>query len=227
MLRAPIIIVVSIAITLAIFLFMDFIIQGDDITIEKIEITGVVELYQEPPEPEEPEPEPEPEPQESEQSTDSEPAMEQLQVTSAAPTPQIEQVMPSVEMGSLSIDMGDVGSKWSSPLVGAGGLSGDIGQDSKGYLELVPYSTSRPNIPEIAWKNKINGWVLVAFKVTESGRTKDIRVLDANPRGIFEEEVILSIKEWLYSSSTVASYGRDIMLTQKVELEWKNFPYNR
>jgi protein TonB len=217
------IVTLALLITLGIFLFMEYIIQVSDSPIEKVELVGVVEMYQEPPEPED---EPEPEPQEPEESTDNQPAMEKLQVKSSTPTPQVEQTMPSVEMGSLSINVGEVGSKWSNALAGSSSLSGDIGQDSKGYIEVVPYTTGRPSIPEIAWKNKINGWVLVAFKVTATGVTKDVRVLDANPRGIFEESVIKSVKTWRYSSSSVNGYGRDVLLTQKVELEWKNYPYN-
>jgi protein TonB len=221
------IVTLALLITLGIFLFMEYIIQGNDSPIEKVELAAVVEMYQEPLVPEEElEPEPEPEPQEPEGRVDNQPAMEQLQAKSSTPTPQVEQTMPSVEMGSLSIDVGEVGSKWSSAVAGSSSLSGDIGQDSKGYIEVVPYTTNRPSIPEIAWKNKINGWVLVAFKVTVTGVTKDIRVLDANPRGIFEESVIESVKSWRYSSSAVGNYGREVLLTQKIELEWKNYPSN-
>ena len=102
----------------------------------------------------------------------------------------------------------------------------DDGEDSKGYVEVVPYTTRRPNIPELAWENKINGWVLVVFTVSVSGQTSNIRILDANPKGIFEEEVQKAISLWRYNVSAIEGYTGDRLLTQKVMLDWKNYPEN-
>jgi len=90
----------------------------------------------------------------------------------------------------------------------------------------VPFNTRRPNVPEVAWQNKINGWVLVAFSVTPDGKTRNIRVLDARPRGVFEEKVVAAVNDWNYRVSFSGKVTQDIVLTQKVEVQWQNFPQN-
>ncbi len=100
------------------------------------------------------------------------------------------------------------------------------GNNAQAYVEVVPIGTRMPNVPELAWKNKINGWVLVAFNVRQSGRTENIRVLDASPRGVFEEKVVAAVEDWLYSVKYFGELDGEIILTQKVEVEWRNYPNN-
>ena len=81
-------------------------------------------------------------------------------------------------------------------------------------------------MPEVAWQNRIDGWVLVAFTVTPEGRTRDIRVLDARPRGVFEESVVAAVEDWQYRLEFSSRSSYSVTLTQKVEVEWKNYPQN-
>src|SRR5690606_8911056 len=118
------------------------------------------------------------------------------------------------------------GDSWRAPM-GAGGVAvGTPGGDAQGYIEVVPFDTRRPNVPTVAWENKIDGWVLVAFAVTPAGRTRDVRVLDASPRGVFEEKVIAAVEDWTYRVSFSGQVTGSIVLTQKVEVHWKNYPQN-
>ena len=96
----------------------------------------------------------------------------------------------------------------------------------RGFVEVVPFNTRRPNVPDAAWQNKVDGWVLVAFSVTPEGRTKDIRVLDAKPRGVFEEKVIAAVEDWTYRVSFYGQVSGQLVLTQKVEVQWKDYPQN-
>jgi len=68
--------------------------------------------------------------------------------------------------------------------------------------------------------------VLVAFSLTSDGRTRNVRVLDANPRGIFEQKVIAAVKDWQYKLNYSGNTKGEVILTQKVEVNWKNFPQN-
>ena len=113
-------------------------------------------------------------------------------------------------------------STWSVPVSGDGFNEGEKG---KGFIEVVPLATRRPNIPEQAWQHKIDGWVRVAFRLTKEGRTADVRVLDANPGGIFEENVIRAVEDWLYDMRELDHKG-DLILTQKIELFWRDYPDN-
>ncbi len=100
------------------------------------------------------------------------------------------------------------------------------GQDARGFVEVVPIDTRRPNVPEVAWQNKVDGWVLVAFSVTPQGRTRNIRVLDASPRGVFEEKVVSAVADWRYDVTFAGSVKSDVVVTQKVAVQWRNYAQN-
>lgn len=109
---------------------------------------------------------------------------------------------------------------------GAGGGSGagyGSGQDfsDKGKA-LVPLGTTRPQIPQYACKHHINGWVKVVFTVDAQGRPRNIRVINAHPRGLFEAAAVKYIAGWRYQSP-----GRPIRnVTQKIEMKYKDCQYN-
>ena len=143
----------------------------------------------------------------------------------AAPSPQQPMEMPALELSPGELAVPAVGENWSAPL-GSSGISLPAGQDARGYVEVVPFNTRRPNVPEVAWRNRISGWVLVAFTVTPEGNTRDIRVLDASPRGLFEELVVAAVQDWRYTLSFSGKSAGNVVLTQKVDVDWRNYPQN-
>lgn len=213
----------AIIITVAIFLFMQTLIESRQQQEVVLPLHTLVEMPREKPEEEEPEPEEKPieEPLQ-------EPIMESLSVAPSTPEP-----APDLEISTPDMLVGDIsfqaaGDRWRGP-VGLGGVAvaaAGGGEDAQGYIEVIPYDTRKPNVPEVAWQNKISGWVLVAFRVTGDGTTTDVRVMDANPRGVFEEKVVAAVEDWRYR---VNFYGKDsgsVVLTQRVEVSWENFPTN-
>ena len=102
------------------------------------------------------------------------------------------------------------------------GLDGEMASAPKSMNTITPVGTRMPVIPKVAWDNKIDGWVLLSFTVTSEGRVKDIRVLDASPKGVFEENAVLAATKWRYQGFI----GYDRYVSQKIEFEWKNYPYN-
>lgn len=215
----------ALLITLVVFLFMHSLIQRGKEEGVPVMVYDDVQIIQ--PEPEQPEPE------EAQAEADSEPVdeptMEPLTVASvspAAPMPADTLEIPALDLGAGDIAIAAAGKRWSAPLGGGGGEVLIGGKDAQGYIEVVPFDTRRPNVPEVAWQNKIDGWVLVAFSVTSQGRTRDVRVLDASPRGVFEEKVIAAVEDWTYRISASDDIKGDIILTQKVEVRWQNYPQN-
>jgi TonB family protein len=216
----------ALLITLAVFLFMHALIQRGKEEGVPIAVYSDVQIFR--PAPEEPPPEQEPEPQP--QSTE-EPVMAPLSVATAppqaAPISADTLEIPALDMGVGDINIGAVGKRWSAPLPGGGSVEFAVGgTDAQGYVEVVPFDTRRPNVPEVAWENKIDGWVLVAFSVTSQGRTRDVRVLDASPRGVFEDKVIAAVEDWTYRVNFSGKTTGDVILTQKVEVAWQNYPQN-
>ncbi len=60
-----------------------------------------------------------------------------------------------------------------------------------------------PEYPESALSQKIAGSVLVQFTVDVNGETRDIRVLEANPPGVFDRAATNAIRRWRYAPMIV------------------------
>ena len=83
---------------------------------------------------------------------------------------------------------------------GGGGGGFGTGQGFSGK-ELIPLSTARPQMPEWACKQKIAGWVEAVFTVMPNGRVSNVKIVDAQPRGVYEAAAIESISNWIYNES--------------------------
>lgn len=212
----------ALAITAAVFLFMQSLIrQGQEEDVTLLAHTNV-EVFREEPEPDEPEPE-----EDTPDEPMDEPIMEALEVAPPTPEPAAEFEIDALDLGVSDIAVKAVGDRWSGPLAtGTVNMAGSGGEDSQGFIEVVPFDTRRPNVPEVAWQNKISGWVMVAFRVTPDGRTHDVRVLDANPRGVFEEKVVSAVGDWKYKVNFYGKASGAVVLTQKVDVIWQNYPQN-
>jgi protein TonB len=75
---------------------------------------------------------------------------------------------------------------------GGGGLT--IGQDR----EAIPYFRAPPDYPPKAAANGIEGWVQVQFAITAAGTVRDAFVVDASPKGYFEDAALKAIARWRY-----------------------------
>ncbi|MEH6588004.1 MAG: TonB family protein [Halioglobus sp.] len=211
----------AVVVSLAIFLFMQSLIkrgQSEDIQLAVYE---QVEILRQTPEPEKPE-----DVKEAVEEAPQEPLMESLQMAPPTPQPQQKLELPALDLSVGDIDIRAVGNRFSAPL-GVGGVAiPGGGQDAQGFVEVVPYNTRRPNVPDAAWENKISGWVLVAFTVTPQGETRDVRVLDARPRGVYEEKVIAAVEDWQYSVKFAGKSSANVVLTQRVDVRWQDYPNN-
>lgn len=215
----------ALLVTLAVFLFMQGLIAAGQQEVIPLAVFENVEILR-------PEPAQE-QATEADESQQEQPRDQPLLASLAAPAPPAAAVapQPQAEAPSLDLALGDisvgaVGDSWSAPL-GQGAVDiGGGGMDARGFVEVVPYNTRKPNVPEVAWQNKISGWVLVAFTVTPEGGTRDVRVLDARPRGVFEEKVIAAVEDWQYTLSFRTRERSNLVLTQRVEVRWQDYPRN-
>lgn len=235
---------VAVVVTAAIFFLMYRLIGSGPLRIQTDDPFAHVTIYQAPPEitPTAPVPE-----TAAETKHVLEPEMAPLSLSTPVDSKTLN--LPGPAITTAAPAMGDIHVSSGSGAIlglGAGGASSDLpstwsppGDDklakkiaaadakgANGYREVVPNATRQPNIPEIAWKNKINGWVLVAFTVNAKGFVENVRVLDAQPRGVFEENVIASVKHWVYSPADFGGRKVKAQLTQKIELYYKDYPNN-
>lgn len=86
---------------------------------------------------------------------------------------------------------------------------------------LVPLSTARPQMPEWACKQGLRGWVEAVFTVRPDGRVQDVKIVDAQPRGVYEMAAVDSISNWIYAENDTA---REVK--QRVEMDPADCAYN-
>ncbi len=101
---------------------------------------------------------------------------------------------------------------------GGGGFARGQGFSGK---ELIPLSTARPQMPDWACKQKIKGWVEVVFVVNTNGTVENVRIVDAQPRGVFEAAAIQSVSHWIYPRSKEAQEVK-----QRVPMDPEDCAYN-
>lgn len=215
----------ALLITVAVFFFMQSLIQRNRDEVVQVPVFEQVQILREEPDQEDQETE-----LEAPDEAPPEPSMAPLavkDVTPPSPVPAADFELPALDISAGDINIPTGGKRWRAPIAADAIAAVGGGSDGRGYIEVVPFNTRQPNVPDVAWQNKISGWVLVAFNVTSDGKTRNIRVLDAKPRGVFEEKVIAAVEDWTYRVSFSGKAGSgDIVLTQKIEVSWDNYPQN-
>ena len=103
---------------------------------------------------------------------------------------------------------------------GSGADSWGRGQGFKGK-PLIPLSTARPQMPEWACKQNIKGWVEAVFTVLPSGRVQNVKIVDAQPRGVYEIAAIESISNWIYAET-----DRAMEVKQRVPMDPADCAFN-
>jgi len=103
---------------------------------------------------------------------------------------------------------------------GGGGKGFGTGKGFQGK-PLVPLSTARPQMPDWACKQKIKGWVEVVFTVLPTGRVQDVKIIDADPRGVYEAAAIESVSNWIY-----APYKNAREVKQRVPMDPEDCAFN-
>ena len=68
----------------------------------------------------------------------------------------------------------------------------DVESPSKPIIHITPI------YPEQAEIDKVEGWVKMSAVINENGKVTNIRVLDAQPKGVFEDEAKRAFAKWLY-----------------------------
>jgi protein TonB len=64
--------------------------------------------------------------------------------------------------------------------------------------EFQPLHVTDPVYPPQALRNGVEGWVEVEFTITEQGLVRDVEVLGAEPRGVFESAAITAVGKWRF-----------------------------
>jgi len=92
------------------------------------------------------------------------------------------------------------------------------GTPSVSHRDLEPVATPDPAYPPDAFREGVEGWVEVEFTVTERGVTRDVQVVAAEPRGVFDAAAVQAVAAWTYRPRVV--YGRPVAQRSSVTLRF-------
>lgn len=93
--------------------------------------------------------------------------------------------------------------------IGAAGISATDG-------EMLPLVNIQPQYPTRAAQRGIEGWCQVAFTVTETGGVRDVRVVDAEPRGMFDSASIRAAERFRFQPRVVNGQAVEVPNVQYV-----------
>jgi len=88
--------------------------------------------------------------------------------------------------------------------------------------DVMPLVRINPDYPPRAQSRGIQGWALVQFTITPQGTVKDAKVIDAEPKGMFDDAAVNAVSKWKYNpkveeGSPVERRGVQVKLTFKLE----------
>ena len=69
--------------------------------------------------------------------------------------------------------------------------------------EYLPIVKVQPIYPRSALSRGIQGYVIVQFTVTKQGTTRDVKVVEAKPPGIFDRSAIQAAQKFKYKPRVV------------------------
>ncbi|MCG9966398.1 energy transducer TonB [Shewanella xiamenensis] len=86
--------------------------------------------------------------------------------------------------------------------------------------EALPLVQVSPRYPIEASQNGKEGYVVVGFDITAEGTVSNVRVLDANPKRVFDKAALSAVQNWKYKPKFDA--GKAVpQLNQQVQLDFK------
>ena len=89
-------------------------------------------------------------------------------------------------------------------------------------MQATPQFRVDPTYPPEASRDRVEGWVKLGFTVSASGAVSDIKVLDSEPKRVFDRAARRALKKWKYKpkldgGKPVSQPGMVVVLNFKLE----------
>ncbi|HEX2586312.1 MAG TPA: energy transducer TonB, partial [Steroidobacteraceae bacterium] len=81
--------------------------------------------------------------------------------------------------------------------------------------------TVPPAMPKAAADKGIKGYAVVQFTIMQNGLVNDVKVVEAQPKGVFDDAAIQAVSQWRYEPPVRAD-GKPATLEQKIKLKFDN-----
>ena len=109
------------------------------------------------------------------------------------------QPMPEIETPDIDISGVRVGSALEMGRFSTAMLLENFAEDG----DIVPILRVEPVYPTVAMTRKISGWVDVEYVVMPDGSVAQARVVDSQPKGMFEKAALRAINKWKFKPRIV------------------------
>jgi protein TonB len=112
-----------------------------------------------------------------------------------------ERPPPTPEMPRMSFSTGGIENNVATltPVVDARGAMTRMSMSAGSDRDVIPLVRIAPDYPPRALSRGLEGWVQVQFTITPTGTVKDPIVVNAEPKGIFDDAALKSIARWRYN----------------------------
>ena len=113
------------------------------------------------------------------------------------------------QMSSLNVDL-----KGDGPFLGKGGAMNDG--------EAIPLMITEPRWPRKALMEGIEGYVRLCFDIQPDGKAIDVKVVDSNPRRLFDRTAQRAVYKWKFKPQVVdgvAVLQKNMCYTMEFKLE--------
>lgn len=112
-----------------------------------------------------------------------------------------ERPPPTPEMPRMSFSTGGIENNVATltPVVDARSAMTRMSMSAGSDRDVIPLVRIAPEYPPRALSRGLEGWVKVQFTITPTGTVKDATVVDADPKGMFDDAALKSIARWRYN----------------------------
>lgn len=82
---------------------------------------------------------------------------------------------------------------------------------------LMPLVRVPPVYPRSAKRRGIQGWVDIEFIITRAGRVETVKIVQAEPAGVYEKSVVQAVSSWRFSPGKVNGKPVRVRVRQRVQ----------
>lgn len=87
--------------------------------------------------------------------------------------------------------------------------------------ELQPVKIVEPLYPREAAEQNIEGSVTLEFDINTDGSVSNVSIFDSQPKGIFDENALLALKQWRYGTPAQKRSGEKVILQFRLDASRK------
>lgn len=113
----------------------------------------------------------------------------------AAPTPNLGSSLPGLSFDLPGFEAADLGNA-GNDLLGADATKSMVMTEESVDKKPVAKRQEAPSFPEKARQRGIQGYVKLNLFITQTGEVEKVKILEAEPQGVFEESALAAAQAW-------------------------------